>query len=93
MHSFYRIIFYLIIYILSQFPTNRIPSCLSSRVDMVSNLDMISMIFTLFNNYLVTSIKRLGNSIINFHRNYAGFYIESALNRPPLNNRTGNMQG
>jgi hypothetical protein len=45
--SFYRIIFYSITYILSPFSTNHIPSYLGSCVDMVSNLDPISMIFTL----------------------------------------------
>jgi len=80
MNSFYRIIFYPITFILSPFSTNHIPSCLSSRVDMVSNLDPFCMILlSLFNNYLATSAKRLGGSTINVHRNYGGFCIGSAL--------------
>jgi hypothetical protein len=47
MDSLYRIIFYLITYILSPFSTNHILSCLGSRVDLVSNLDPVSMIFAL----------------------------------------------
>jgi hypothetical protein len=41
------------------------------------------MIFalSLFNNYLATSAKRLGDSIINVHRNYDDFCIGSALSR------------
>ena len=46
MDSFYRIIFYPITYVLSPFSTNHIPKCLGS-VDMVSNLDPVSMIFAL----------------------------------------------
>jgi hypothetical protein len=50
---------------------------------MVSNLDPISMIFalslSLFNNYIDTSAKWLGGSIINVHKNYGGFCIRSAL--------------
>jgi hypothetical protein len=34
-------------YILSPLSTNHITSCLGSRVDMVSNLDPVSMIFAL----------------------------------------------
>jgi hypothetical protein len=51
---------------------------------MVSNLDPVSMIFalSLFNNYLAMSAKCLGDSTINVHRNYGGFYIESALMSP-----------
>ena len=81
MDSFYRTIFYPIIYILSPFSINHIPSCLGSREDMVSNLDPVSMIFalSLFNNYLATSVKHLGGSTINVHRNYGGFCIGSAL--------------
>ena len=47
MNSFYRIIFYLITYILSPFSTNHIYLCLGSLVDMVSNIDPVSMIFDL----------------------------------------------
>ena len=81
MDSFYGTIFYPIAYILSLFCTNHIHSCLGSRVDMVFNLDPISMIFalSLFNNYIITSAKRLDGSIINVHRNYGDFYIGSAL--------------
>jgi hypothetical protein len=39
--------FYLITYILSSFSTNHIHSCLGFRVDMVSNLDLVFMIFAL----------------------------------------------
>jgi hypothetical protein len=67
MDSFYRTTFYSIIYILFPFSTNHILSCLSSCVDMVSNLDLISTIFalSLFNNYLATSAKRSGDGTIN----------------------------
>ena len=47
MDSFYIIVFNPITYILAPFFINRIPSCLGSRIDMVSNLDPVSMIFTL----------------------------------------------
>ena len=47
MDSFYRTTFYPITYTLSPFATNHIPSCLGSRVDMVSNLDPVSIIFVL----------------------------------------------
>ena len=47
MDSFYRTTFYPITYTLSPFSTNHIPLCLGSRVDMVSNLDPVSMIFVL----------------------------------------------
>jgi hypothetical protein len=47
MDSLYSIVFYLITYTLSPFSTNHIPSFLGSRVDMVSNLDLVSMIFTI----------------------------------------------
>ena len=79
MNCFYGIIFYPITYILSPFSTDHNP--FGSRVDMVSNLDPVSMIFalSLFNNYLATSVKRLGGSTINVYRNYANFYIRSAL--------------
>jgi hypothetical protein len=45
--NFYGIFFYPITYILSTFSTNHIPSCLGSRVDMISNLDLVSMTFAL----------------------------------------------
>ena len=79
MDSFYRTNFYPIAYILSPFSTDHNP--FGSRVDMVSNLDPVSMIFalSLFNNYLATSAKRLGDNTINIHRNYNDFYIRSAL--------------
>jgi hypothetical protein len=81
MDSFYRTFFYPITYIVSPLSTNHIPSCFGSRVDMVSNLDLVSMIFalSLFNNYLATSVKWLDDSTINVHRNYDGFCIRSAL--------------
>jgi hypothetical protein len=47
MDSFYRTIFYPITYILSPISTNHIPSCLGSRIDMVSKLDPVFMIFAL----------------------------------------------
>jgi hypothetical protein len=47
MDSFYRTIFYPIIYIFSPFSTNHIFSFLGSRVDLVSNLDPVFMIFAL----------------------------------------------
>ena len=45
--SFYTIFFYPIIFILSLFLTNHITSCLEFCVDMVSNLDLVSMIFAI----------------------------------------------
>ena len=47
MNSFYKIFFYPIIFILYPFSTNHITSCLGSRIDMISNLDLVSVIFTL----------------------------------------------
>ena len=47
MDSLYITFFYLITYILSLLSINHISSCLDSRVDMVSNLDLVSIIFTL----------------------------------------------
>jgi hypothetical protein len=47
MDSFYGTIFYPIVYILSPVSINHIPSYLGSRVDMVSNLNPISMVFVL----------------------------------------------
>ena len=47
MDSFYRIFFYLITFILSLFSTNHITSYLGFHVDIVSNLDPVSMIFAL----------------------------------------------
>jgi len=46
---------------------------------MVSNLDLVSMIFTLslFNNYIAISAKCLDDTAIN--RNHNGFCIGSAL--------------
>jgi hypothetical protein len=81
MDSFYKTIFYPIMYILSPFSTNPISLCFGSHVDMVSNLDPVSMIFLLsfFNNYITTSAKRLGDSTINVHTNYGDFCIGSGL--------------
>jgi hypothetical protein len=76
MSNFYRTIFYQITYILSLLSANRIPSCLGSRVDIVSNLHPVFMIFALS---LATSAKRLVDNIINVHKNYGGFCIESVL--------------
>ena len=45
--SFYRKTFYPIIFILFPFSINHITSCLQSRVDMVFNLDLVSMTFAL----------------------------------------------
>jgi hypothetical protein len=47
MNSFYIIICYPITFILSVFSTNHITSYLGSRIDMVSKLDPVSMIFAL----------------------------------------------
>jgi hypothetical protein len=47
MDSFSRTIFYPITKILSSLSINYIPSCLDSRVDMVSNLDPVHIIFAL----------------------------------------------
>jgi hypothetical protein len=47
MNSFYGTFFYPITYILSPFSNNHIPSFIGSCVDMVSNLDPVSMIFAL----------------------------------------------
>ena len=46
--SFYRIFFLPIIFILSLFLANYITLCLGFCVDMVSNLDPVSMIFFSF---------------------------------------------
>jgi hypothetical protein len=58
---------------------------------MVSNLDLVSMIFALsfFNIYLATLAKCLGGSTINVHRNYDGFCIESALARSIIQSGAG----
>ena len=76
-----NIFFYPIIFILSPFLLNHITSCLGSCVDMVSNIDPVSMIcaLSLFNNSLATSAKCLGGTAINIYRNHDDFYIESAL--------------
>ena len=81
MDSFYRIFLYPITFILSPLLANHITLCLGFCVDMVSNLDPVSMIFTLslFNNYIVTSAKCLGDTAINVYRNHNGFCIGSAL--------------
>jgi len=34
---------------------------------------------SIFNNYFITSAKRLDSNIINEHINYSGFYIRSIL--------------
>ena len=47
MDSFYTIFLYPITFILSPFLANHITLCLEFCVDMVSNLDPVSMIFTL----------------------------------------------
>ena len=47
MDSFYTIILYPITFILSPLLTNHITSYLGSRVDIVSNLDSVSMFFAL----------------------------------------------
>jgi len=43
--NFYRIIFYPIIFIFFPLSTNYIILCLGSSVDMISNLDPVSIIF------------------------------------------------
>jgi hypothetical protein len=47
MDSFYRIFLYPITFILSPLLANHITLCLGFCVDMVSNLDPVSMIFIL----------------------------------------------
>jgi hypothetical protein len=47
MDSFYKTNFYPTTSILCSFSTHHIPSCFGSRVDMVSNLDPVSIIFVL----------------------------------------------
>jgi len=47
MDSFYTIICYPILFILSPFSTNHITLCLGFRVDLVFKLDPVSMIFAL----------------------------------------------
>ena len=81
MDIFYRIFFYPITFILSPFLANHITSCLGFCVDMISNLDQVSMIFalSLFNNSLAISAKCLGGTVINIYRNHDGFCIGSAL--------------
>jgi hypothetical protein len=62
------------------FSTNYIPSCLDSRVDVVYNLDPVSIIFVLFSiTTLPHQQKRLCVSIINVHKNYGGVCIKSTL--------------
>ena len=66
MDSFNRVFFYPITFIFSSSSTNYITSCLGSRVDMISNLNPVSMIFLpVFNNYLIISAKCLGDTAIN----------------------------
>ena len=78
--SFYRTIFYSITYTLSiLYQSHPFMSCF--RVDMVSNLDPVSIIFALFNNYLAISAKHLDGSTINVYRNYDDFCIGSALKK------------
>ena len=81
MDSFYRLFFYPITFILFPFLANHITSCLGFCLDMVSNLDPVSMIFTLslFNNSLATSAKCLGGTAINIYRNHDGLCIGSAF--------------
>jgi len=47
MDSFYTMFFYPILFILFPFSANNITSCLEFRVDMVSNLDLVFIIFAL----------------------------------------------
>ena len=47
-NSFFRIIFYLITIIFFLFSTNHIISYFGSHIDIVSNLDPVSIIFVLF---------------------------------------------
>ena len=87
MDCFYTIFLYPITFILSPFLANHITSCLGFCVDMVSNLDLVSMIFTLslFNNYIAASTKCLCDTAINnVYGNHDGFCIGSALIRARL---------
>jgi len=80
MDSSYRIFLYPITFILSSFLANYITSCLGFCVDMVSNLDSVSIIFTLFfNNYIVISAKCLNDTAINVYKKHNGQCIGSAL--------------
>jgi hypothetical protein len=83
MDSFYGIFFFIQSHTLF---ANHIPPCLGFRVDMVSNLDPVYIIFalSLFNNDLATLVKCLGDSTINVHRNYGGVCIRSALSKLPI---------
>ena len=82
MDSFYRIFFYPIIFILSLFLANHITLCLGFCVDMVSNLDPVSIIFALS---LTKLAKCLGDTAINIYRNHDYFCIGSDL----INQRRG----
>jgi len=78
MDSFYIIFLYPITFILSPFLANHTISCLGFCVDMVSNLDLVSMIFTLHIS------KMLRWHAINVYINHNGFCIASALRALPM---------
>ena len=63
MDSFYRIFLYPITFILSPFLANHITHCLGFCVDMVSNLDPVSMIFTLSLS-LITTLPHQRNAYV-----------------------------
>ena len=52
---------------------------IGSRVDIVSNIETVSRISSLFNNSTATSAKCLVGMIINTHRNHSSFCIGSAF--------------
>ena len=79
MDSFYRIFLYPITFILSPFLANHITSCLGFCVDMVSNLDSVSMIFTLFS---ITTLPHQQNAYVTLQLMYIKTIIISALGVP-----------
>jgi hypothetical protein len=81
-NSFYETIFYSITYILSPFSTNHIPSCLGSRVDIISNLNLVFMIFAL--SSITTLLHSVINSAINVLTNYGARSAIVELPLPPI---------
>ena len=79
MDSFYGTIFYPIAYILSSFSTNHIPLCLGSRVDMVSKLDPVSIIFAL---YSITILQHQQNAYVAVQLMSIETIVVSALGVP-----------
>ena len=90
MDSSYRIIFHSITYILCPFSTNQSHPFMSWFSCRHGFYDFCFI--SLFNNYLATLVKRLGDSTINVHRNYGGFCIRSVLTKFERNSyRTEDM--